>query len=453
MNWFTALFSRTLSPKRATKPAAEIPTPGLHKPFLCSKPASVSSQKYPLALLKKLAPLRELDDIYVENLDQQTLSYTPGSILFILGQQRNAIFYLLQGSIEFQPNSNSRYIVTDDSPLAKLPLDCGNFFGATAVAKTQVTILAMSGKIIQMWTNKSREQVYTVKLLDVELPDEIADKRFFNSFSKAYRDNKLSLPSLPHVAVKLKNALLGDIGVKEVVDIIQIDAPIVTKLIQIANSALYAPTSSITNCHDAVSRLGLDATRNLVMGISMKQLFHCKDPKLMKIMQSLWKSSLYVSSLCFVLAEECSGAVNPEDALLAGLISNIGAIPVLHFAEQYPDDYPDLEKLQATMSLLSPSVGALVLHTLGFSDELVHIPMHAEDWLYDSGDGKAHLIDIVILAKLHSYIGSQKAKQLPYINSIPAYAKLKNGKLTPDFSLDVLHKAQQRVHTVMGIFS
>jgi len=450
MNWFTKLFSRYLT--HAKTGENDIHPVNIDSSLLCSKPVAVSTQKHPLALLKKFAPLRELDDIYVENLDQRTLSYAPDSILFKLGQQRNAVFYLLQGCVELQPNADNCYTLTDDAVLANLPLNSGRIFGATAIAKSHVKILAISGKIIQMWADKSREQVYSVKMLDIELPKQIADNRFFSSFSKAYRENKLSLPSLPHVAIKLKKAMQGDIGVKEVVDIIQVDAPIVTKLIQIANSALYAPVSGITNCHDAVTRLGLDATRNLVMSIGIKQLFHCKDANLMKIMQTLWKNSLYISSLSFVLAEECSN-VNPEDALLAGLISNIGVIPILHFAEQYPDEYPDLEKLQAAMSLLSPSVGSLVLHTLGFSEELVSIPMHAEDWLHESSGDTIKLIDIVILAKLHSYIGTAKSKELPYINSIPAYAKLKDGKLTPDFSLDVLHKAQKRIHTVMSLFS
>ncbi|MDP2902940.1 MAG: HDOD domain-containing protein [Methylovulum sp.] len=452
MNWFTKLFFRNPKPSLTPKMTVKSPPVSTDNPFQCSKPVTVSNQKHPLTLLKKFAPLREFDDLYVENLEQQTLTYTAGSVIFRLGQKRNAVFYLLQGSIEFQPNGDGRYQLTHDSSLADLPLDSGKTFGATAIAKTDVTVLAIPGNIIQMWTNKSREQVYSVKLLELELPEQITDNRFFGSFSRAYRENKLSLPSLPHVAVNLKKAMQKDIGVKEVVDIIQIDAPIVTKLIQIANSALYAPTSNITNCHDAVSRLGLDATRNLVMGISMKQLFFCKDVKLMKIMQTLWKNSLHISSLSFVLAEECS-TLNPEDALLAGLVSNIGVIPILHFAEQYPDEYADLEKLQSAIALLSPSVGSLVLHTLGFSEELGHIPMHAEDWLYESGGDKASLMDIIIMAKRHSYIGSQRTKALPYINSIPAYAKLTNGKLTPDLSLDVLQKAQKRIHAVMNIFS
>ena len=314
-----------------------------------------------------------------------------------------------------------------------------------------MTILAISGELNQLWSDKSREEVSCIDIIDIELPEELHGQQFFNSFSQAYRESKLSLPSLPHVAIKLKEAMANKIGVNEAVEIIQLDPPIVTKLIQVANSPLYAPITPITNCHDAVTRLGLEATRSLVLGISLKQLFKCDDKKLMKSMQELWKKSLYVSSLSFVLAAE-TGTINPEDALLAGLISDIGIIPLLHFAEENPDEYPEHQDLENAMPYLRAPVGTLVLHTLGFSEELTAIPHHAEDWFFDSGKDLT-ITDIVILAKLHSYIGSKEVKDLPYINSIPAYSKLKKGKLDPDFSLQVLHKAQDRIKSAMQMLA
>ena len=460
MNWFTKLFPHSRSTRSGKKTGSSAVTGKgraadgrMDDSSACSEPVSTDHQKQPLATLKKLAPLRDLDDAYVEQLDHTTLTYAPKSVIFSLGQKTDSVFYLLKGSIELQPDSDNSYTISTGSARANLPLNSGKTCGATATTLTNTTILAISGEFIHHWTGKSAEQASCIELIDIELPEQIADNRFFSSFAQAYRENKLSLPSLPHVALKLKEAMQkDDVGVNEAVNIIQVDAPIVTKLIQLANSALYSPISPITNCHDAVVRIGLDETRKLVMSISLKQLFQCKDPQLMTTMQALWKNSLYVSSLSFVLAQE-SGTVNPEDALLAGLISDIGTIPILHFAEQYPDEYPNLKMLQSAIPFLNPPVGSLVLHTLGFAPELTDIPKHAEDWFYESDGDRLTLIDIVILAKLHSYFGSYKAKGLPYINSIPAYAKLKDGKLNPDFSLHLLHKAQQRIDAAMNFLS
>ena len=419
-----------------------------------TKPLTVSNQKQPLTILKKLAPIRDLPEEDIAQIEQSTSTYAPNSVIFKLGDKSEHIYYLLEGNVELESDGGASYTIISGTALANLPLNSGKTCGATAVTQEPCTLLLIPTTVMQWWINKSKNQQEgsTVEVIDINLPAEIPDTQFFNSFAQAYRENKLSLPSLPQVAIKLRKAMENpDIGVKEVISIVQIDAPIVAKLIQVANSALYAPTTPITNCHDAVTRLGLETTRKLVMGISVKQLFQCKSSELMSKMQQLWKKSLHVSSLSFVLAQE-AGNVNPEDALLAGLICDIGAIPLIHFAEQHPENYPNLDDLQSVMPYLNPPVGSLVLHTLGFAKEITEIPKHAEDWYYESDGDKLTLIDVVILAKLHSYFGTPRAKELPFINSIPAYAKLKNGKLNADFSLDILVKAQQRIDEAMSMF-
>jgi HD-like signal output (HDOD) protein len=452
MNWLTKILPKspkTSVPEKKTGIAGPSASPDI---LPCSEPIASEHKKLSLASLKKLAPLRDMEEDYVEQLAHTTLRYTQDSVIFRLGQKTNSVFYLLEGSVELQPDSDNHYTLSAESSLANLPLNSGKLCGATAIAKTDITVLAISGEFIHRWSNKSSQQSTSTELLDIELPEQIANNRFFASFSESYRENRLSLPSLPNVAIKLKEAMEKDLGIAEAVKIIGMDAAIVAKLIQLANSPLYSPISPITNCHAAVTRLGLEQTRKLVMGISLKQLFQCQNPQLMEKMQTLWKNSLYVSSLCFVLAQE-SGSVNPEDALLAGLVSDIGIIPILHFAEQNPDEYPNLDILDSAIPFLSPSVGSLVLHTLGFAPELASIPQYAEDWFYESEGNKLNLVDIVILAKLHSYFGTSRAKEIPYLNSIPAYAKLTNSKLTPDFSLDILQKANHRINAAMNFLS
>ncbi|GAB4270286.1 MAG: hypothetical protein Kow0065_20170 [Methylomicrobium sp.] len=419
---------------------------------LCATPAAIDRNKQPIGVLKNFVPIRNLDDESIGLLNHCTKTYRAGSTIFVRGQRNESVLYLLKGTLELQPDCDHAYEITCASPLSHLPLSSGKHFGATAIAKTDVKIIDISADLIQLWSDQSQKDATRLELIDIELPEQIENNEFFNDFARIYRENKLTLPSLPAVALKLKQAMQFEIDIREATKIIQIDPPIVTKLIQIANSPLYSPVSPITNCQEAVTRLGLNATRQLVMSIGLKQMFHCQNKQLMTAMQTLWKKSLYVSSLSFILAQE-SGSINPEDALLAGLISDIGIIPLLHFAEQHPEKYPDLTKFEEAIPYLRAPVGKLVLHTLGFTEELTQIPHYAEDWYYDSGD-RLTLTDIVILAKLHSYIGrTPHRNDLPYINSIPAYTKLKNGKLTPDFSLHILHRAQQRIEAAMQILS
>ncbi|MDD2737911.1 MAG: HDOD domain-containing protein [Methylomonas lenta] len=448
MKWFNGLFDSK------TSPANENLTAENSSPYAFESSNGLTGQeaKLSIAQLKKFVPLRNLDDEIVANLSHSVMHYAKNTIIFERSQTSDHIYYLLTGRIVMQPDSVNSYEVVAGSTLASLPLNCGTHYGATATALTnKVNILKVSDSISRIWANQCQEELSCVELLDIELPAELSDNRFFNSFAQAYQNNTLHLPSLPNVALKLKQAMQQEIGIPEAVEIIQIDPPIVTKLIQVANSPIYAATTPINNCHDAITRIGLNATRNLVLGISLKQLFNTKDRMLMQGMQKLWRNSLYLSSLCFVLAEEFSN-INPEDALLAGLICDIGAIPLLHFAEQFPEQYPNLAELEASLPFFNGPVGSLVLHTLGFSAELSNIPYQAENWFYDSGE-QLTITDIVILAKLHSYFGSKKAKGLPYINTIPAYSKIPQGKLDADFSFTILHKAQNRIQAILQLLT
>jgi HD-like signal output (HDOD) protein len=416
-------------------------------------PILINDEQQPISLFRKFAPLRYLPESTLEQVEHSMLHYNANSVVFINGQRTEHAFYLLQGSIELRPEGVFPYTVTFDTPQAGLPLNTGYLYGSTAITTEPSIILAVSRLFLLRLSQRKYRYTAGGEFVKSGLPRELPNNRFFADFASAYRENTLSLPSLPQVALRLKKAIENpDITIPEIVNIVQFDAAIVAKLIQVANSVFYAAEAPITNCHNAVIRLGLDATRRVVMGISVKQLFKCENQQLMAMMQTNWRNSIYLSSLCFILAKE-SKTVSPEDALLAGLICDIGKIPVLNFAEQQLDYSPNLLELKTALPFLSPPVGTLMLHTLAFPPDLVNIPKFAEDWFYESGEEKLTLIDIVILAKLHSYFGSRKAKYLPYLNTIPAYVKLNQGKLNGDFSLNVLHKAQERIHEAMTFFS
>ncbi|NOT86300.1 MAG: HDOD domain-containing protein [Methylococcaceae bacterium] len=430
-----------------------------------SPPAGQKKTDQPLEALQKLSPLNATDINNLGSIPHKTLRYSTGAVIFLQGDLTDVAYYLFDGAVELHPDTDDNfdlsiatpihpiasYTITANTVLATFPLNSGRLFGATAIAKSNVDIIIIPNEILQLCLKPTPEPAGQLTLNTSILPQDFSKTEFFKSFAQAYHKNKLHLPSLPNVAIKLRNAMQGDISIREAVSIIQMDPAIVTKLIQVANSPLYAPTNSIKNCHDAITRLGLDATRNLVIGINLKQLFHCKNKQIMAQMQATWRQSLLVSSLCFVLAEEV-GSINPEEALLAGLINDIGIIPLLNFAETHLTEQSNLQQIIDMLPYLRAPVGRMVLNSLDFSEELTEIPFEAENWFYDSGE-KIQLIDIVILAKLHSYMGTEKAKELPYINSIPAYAKLKNGKLSQDFSLAIIHKAQQRINETMSILA
>jgi HD-like signal output (HDOD) protein len=450
LSWFKSFLSRSAASDRSPKSSEvrEVQLPGGHSPtaaafVLDPSPVSVDT-------LKQFVPMRMLGEEKLASMSYAVRRYQAGAILFEAGEDAECVPYLLGGEVCIQPKGDFSYEVASGGASANLPLNSGRTFGATVTAKSAVKVVCFGKDVVQQWGEQSRSRNSFYELRNIALPEPLASNGFFYGFCQAYREQRLQLPSLPEVAFKLREAMQKDIGSAEVADIVQLDPAVVAKLIQAANSPLYAPLSPITNCLDAVSWLGLETTRNLVMSISLKQLFRTDDAELKKAMQSLWKQSLLVSSLSFVLAQE-SGSVKAEDALLAGLVADIGVIPLLQFAETH-GGYPGFEQLESAVPYLRGPVGSLMLHTLGFAESLWEIPFHAEDWFYDSGE-KLGLVDVVILAKLHSMLGSRQSADLPFINTIPAYSKLKQGELDPEASLAILSRAKERINAAMAMLS
>lgn len=143
---------------------------------------------------------------------------------------------------------------------------------------------------------------------------------------------------------------------------------------------------------------------------------------------------------------------NPQEALLAGLICDIGSIPFLSFAANLPGDYFTESDIELALPYVKGPVGYKILLDWGFSEEFLKVPVYSNDW-YQNSSEELNLTDIVVLSRLHSKIGQPGMPELPAITSIPAAGKLKNFSLSPELSLNILSEAKQQINDTMKIFS
>ena len=131
-------------------------------------------------------------------------------------------------------------------------------------------------------------------------------------------------------------------------------------------------------------------------------------------------------------------------AMLAGLLSGIGEFAVLQYAVNYPSLFNDESQLQTWCDTLCGPVGKQLLEKWHFPQELADVAGSAQQWFRNVHE-EADLSDLVLLATLHSYIGKRRIPAPPFINDVPAYAKLNLGELTPEKSLIILEQAQSQL--------
>lgn len=289
------------------------------------------------------------------------------------------------------------------------------------------------------------------------LADDSGSEEFqvLMEFYADLRANKLPLPSLPDAALRVRRVADQEgSSLDEVGRGINADPAMSVKLIKACNSPLYRGFSEITTIRDAVVRLGLRTTRQLVMVFAMRELFRSKRPELQEAMTRLWDHSREVAAISWVLARELPG-VDPEAALLAGLLHDIGEIPVLHYADHHVNLFADYRQLQAAVASLRGEIGQEVLQHWGFGQAYQDVVLYAEDWNYDSGEASANLADVVIVAQLHAFIGKPQMhhRQLPSFDQVPAFRYMCGMALTPQQSLRVLAEAREQIQALKVLLS
>lgn len=404
-----------------------------------------TGEKVSLADLEQLFPIRNLSQEVLQSFAEEAHLelMKKGETLFCAESNADCAIYLIKGSVELTDQNGKSYWVEAGSSQAKFPLCSGDKHTTTARATTDLNILRVSSQIMSA-TNRIQHAA-------LDIPAELNDNRLLELFADHYQSHELEIPSLPEVAIHLRRAIQKDLDLKDTIKIIEMDPGISAKLIEVANCPLYLTTGPARNCLDAVKRIGLNGTRNLVIAISIKNIFKSRSALIKSHLESLWRQSLYLSALCQVLAS-ISGQQNQEDALLAGLVADIGAIPFLSFVANLPQDFINETEIAQALPVVTGVVGAAIMKEWQFADEFVDVALHSRDW-FQNGSQDLSLTDIVVLSRLHAMIGKKTSQELPLITSIPASTKLKNIALSPENTLSILHDAKAKIHEALSIFS
>ncbi|MES9896337.1 MAG: HDOD domain-containing protein, partial [Candidatus Thiodiazotropha endolucinida] len=102
----------------------------------------------------------------------------------------------------------------------------------------------------------------------------IDENQFLQKLSDAIDHNRITLPTLPEVALKVRDAVEREqSSANQIADIIASDAALSARLLQVANSPLYRGRVTIDNLQMAVARLGVRLVRSLVISLIMQQIF------------------------------------------------------------------------------------------------------------------------------------------------------------------------------------
>lgn len=404
--------------------------------------------------LRKFSPLNRLNDKQLILLvsHHEIKEFKKRATVVALGSSDNKEYFLIQGKLQLTANDGKRMEIEGGTDAAMRPVAHLQPRQYKVKVLEAATFLLIDWLVLAQFIREAPSE--NTHLIDVQTsetddPAELIRTSFYQDLSS----NNFNLPSMPVVASNIRDAMEDQaFSVRGMAKLINADPAMVVKVISASNSPIYRGTSKIQSSSDAVVRLGMETTRQLVEIYALRELFGSHLGKLQSRMQVLWEHSQKVGAIAYTLAKLTS-AVNPEQALLAGLIHDVGVIPVLHYAGEHPELIRDACMLEQVIRELRGDLGEIMLTKWGWSDEMLSVVKHAEDWRYESGEDEPDLTDIVIIAQIHAWIGCSDKPYHPPMEKIWAFSKMKEVGLTPEKSIEMLIGAKEQTEQVRRLIA
>lgn len=196
-------------------------------------------------------------------------------------------------------------------------------------------------------------------------------------------NDTLVLPTLPAIALKVRKAADDpDINLHAMGDVISQDPSLSARMIKISNSAYMGRAVKVTSVSQAVTRIGLRQIKNISTALAMEQLFVSKNDVVSQYMKREWNNTVNVvanamAALQLYIARTKRRELSLDTITLAGLVFNIGVLPILTEAERHEEVFASPTFLEVAIDKLSGRIGGSIMSAWGFGDEFAAI---AESW-------------------------------------------------------------------------
>lgn len=215
----------------------------------------------------------------------------------------------------------------------------------------------------------------------------------------ALESNQLELPTLPDVAFKIRKALDDpNVSADQLVNLLSLDPVMSSLIIKAANSAALSNGRSVDSLRPAIARLGYRALHNLVMAATLTKLFEADSIHVSRRLKKLWEHSRLVAASSYVLASKYEH-LRPDEAMLAGLVHDIGALPLCIYADRYHQHLSD-DVLEGLTREFRGTVGERLLQQWNFSEEMIEVVHGHEDLQRTGNPDRVDYVDIVTIANL-----------------------------------------------------
>jgi HD-like signal output (HDOD) protein len=222
---------------------------------------------------------------------------------------------------------------------------------------------------------------------------------FVQELAAELNRGKVELPSIPDILVRVRKVLADEfVSIGQVVRVLNSEPALAAQLLRISNSRALNPGGvASTDLRTAVTRVGFNLVRSAAISFAIQQMKKIEGLKgLEKPLDELWRRSTEVGAMSYVVARRHS-RVNPDAALLAGMLHRVGRLYILTRSASHPGLFADSTALPEIIRNWSAPIAKALLENWAMPAEIVTAVSEFEDSEREH-DGPADLTDVLTVS-------------------------------------------------------
>jgi putative nucleotidyltransferase with HDIG domain len=197
--------------------------------------------------------------------------------------------------------------------------------------------------------------------------------KILEDVAKDLSGDKVSFPTFLDITFQVRTALKNpNLNVEQLAQLVSAEPLMSAKIISISNSVAMNPGGrAVADVKTAINRVGMEAVRTVSFAVAMEQLLKSKNMQPFEgLSQRLWEHTVHVAALCRLLARKQT-RINPDEAMFAGLVHDIGVFYLLSRAANFPELIADKAELHELLVQWHDNIGHALLAAMGQPDEVL----------------------------------------------------------------------------------
>jgi HD-like signal output (HDOD) protein len=268
---------------------------------------------------------------------------------------------------------------------------------------------------------------------------------------KALSD-KVKLPSVPDIAMKVRQAIADpNATTDKVTQIIAKDPALTAYLVRAASSPVYRRAVQPKTLTEVITLLGFAATNSLVVLHSTQTLVSIKNNDAKKLFNHTWERLVIKTSVASFIAQQLK--YRPVDQVqMAMLLTEVGSLLVLSTMLETAEK-PDTDIYFQMCRQYSKQIGAAVLTKWDVDKTILDVLKDCGHWSETESD-KLILLDIANLSLYYTVLLTTEKPTLPSLESLAAYKKIPEslrGCSKPNW-LDLIANNDDEIKNIISSF-